>query len=718
MYMNSAGRQLTGIGELGVLDRVTVQGLFPELQPDLKEENQVERRQTHLRSMDGIMIPVSVNCVTYTEDLRYSRDSEPPKFTAIFARELREEMEDREKLQRNIEVAQAAADAKSDFLATMSHEMRTPLHGIVGSVELLQGSTMDAIQEYQVNNIHHCCNGLLTIINDCLDFAKIEAKKIEFDPVPFSVTDCVDSCLSMLSSEIRRRQQTVHYRVCPKSATEVEGDSARIRQIVLNLMSNAVKFNRDGAALEIGICASYTHPVSGCQGCSLHACPQNPAFNFCWFADLADGNIRNMTDKGPETCTKPVVFRFFVKDHGRGMTQQQLNTIFEPFVQARSEGSSQGHGLAASETGTGLGLSIANRLLGLMNGGCSVRSLIGVGSCFSIWIPVELAPQKQKPKEVAQSSVLLISDDEKCRLCTKSILEMCSGSVTVSDWPAEAEDSAPQKKEYSAIFLNVPPHRTISDATFDQLENRLIQPHGKICLMIAESNHDETWTRPSRSKVVSIFKPVDCGSLRSVIEHSVGVGADKRAKRGSPEPTQADVHILVVEDNATNRVVLYQMLQAIGINKEFIKQAEDGMEALEMCRKFPFDIVLMDIHMPRLSGWEAARRIRRNPTDYNVGYIVALTAASTLRDRDESLKCMDSFVTKPLKIATLISVLTEACSKIGIHRSFQRALRRTSIASVQPVVPSWRRALTLPHFVLILIAILFIGSRSTDFLFK
>lgn len=535
---------------------------------------------------------------------------------------------------------------------------------------------MDPFQEQQVNDIHNCCSALLTIINDCLDFAKIEAQKIELESVPFAVTDSVDSCLAVLSAEIRRRGQRVHYTVCNSVSSIVLGPAVRVKQIFLNILSNAVKFNRDGASLDIGVCAcAVSSLTAACEDTLCQNCPHGALFDDCLAPDLRSGYVRRTTERHPGDSNSPAVLRCYVKDHGRGMTPEQVRNIFEPFVQARSVGSSQGLGLHGSETGTGLGLSIVRRLLDFMQGGCVVRSIAGVGSCFSVWVPVDLPCQGSPLRAISSNSkALLLSDDSQCRHCTGSLLKQCAEIVAVDVWDSAYDMDSSTK--YSCVFLDVLPDSNLTDEYVDMIEKRLLCPGGKICLIVAESILEtKNFRTRSGSQVISVFRPSTCSALRSVVEHSLVVPASHRRKSDDHSRSQEQVTILVVEDNKTNRAVLMQMLLALGIPQGDILEAHDGLQALAAIKKTPVDIVLMDIHMPRMSGWEAARRIRQNPLDYDAACIIALTAASTLSDRDESLKCMDFFVTKPLGMNSLSSVLTEACNKIGIRRTFKRVSR-------------------------------------------
>jgi signal transduction histidine kinase len=492
LYMNDSGKRMTALSrEIEEGARLSVASFFPDIVHELADQpavGKVTNKETMLHSVKGEKIHVMACFTTYAGDSENS-DSPAPEFVAIFARELTSELQVRARLHQDVERAEAAASAKSDFLATMSHEIRTPLHGIVGSADLLQGSLLDSWQADKLANIQNCSSSLLNIINDILDYSKIDARKLELEKSNFSISDCMDSCISVVSANARRKQLDLRYIICHNSVKEVVADSAKIRQIILvrcsnlcsarrvlmtivvlkNLLGNAVKFAPNNSIIELGICACSTKN-DGKGYCRVGSCHRRWMFDSCWADDLVPGVPRGTAHRPQEVG--PLLLRFYVRDYGIGMNNKQQDNLFEPFNQARSVGSSKGHGLHSSDSGTGLGLSIVKRLLDFMNGGCYVRSVPGRGSCFSIWIPCE--PHDSQPDPIP-ARIALVSETAEDLFAIAEQIEFVSGSrveVFESVDSMVAHSLSPEYSDlYDTIFVEPCAHISCCD-TADRLKQQ------------------------------------------------------------------------------------------------------------------------------------------------------------------------------------------------------------------------------------------------------
>lgn len=256
--MNQAGKELIGIPQ-DTPSTSFVEDFFPRLQADLMNQTRTDdivHQETIIKTASGAEIPVMVSFLTYGEDLRTLPivGESPQQYVAVFARELRAEIEFREQLCQDRRRAEEAASAKSDFLATMSHEIRTPLHGIIGSADLLQCSELDSWQQDKIANIQNCSSALLTIINDILDYSKIDARKVELEKSTCLVSDCLDSCVSVVSAELRRKKLNLQYHICRNSIKEAIADASKVRQIILVCNPERTHFNSQSKLIPVHLC--------------------------------------------------------------------------------------------------------------------------------------------------------------------------------------------------------------------------------------------------------------------------------------------------------------------------------------------------------------------------------------------------------------------------------------------------------------------------------
>lgn len=499
------------------------------------------------------------------------------------------------------------------------------------------------------------------------------------DIQPFVLSDSVDSSIAVVAAETRRKSITLLFSISG-GPMEILGDKSRTRQIILNLLSNSTKFTPPFGVVQVDICVSAASSGPTDRGILDVAIPNS--------ASRSVG-----PPPGANCSTKSHIVWIAIKDSGCGMNESQLSSIFEPFVQARSVGSSRGEGgLHGAESGTGLGLSIVKKLLELLGGGCTVQSAEGVGTSFLVWFPANVSANQ--PLIQMEHSVAISMIDSRESLAVESLLRRMVSSTAVFPTSRELMESRLFKagKFSSALVDDID--------GFKQCQ-RERPPNTVICLVTGGPLTRERRISLEKEGIIAVSKPLCFDLLRSVLSRSRHNRAGKNYLVHSSSPANElentamvpKTQILVVDDNQTNLFVMSVMLQQLAQGDK-ITLARNGEEALQCLRTEPYDVVLMDIHMPRLSGWEAARQVRENPDRFQwCGKIVALTAANTLADRDKSLRYMDYFLAKPVMLQDLANLLTQCAHDLGIGRTFIRQKSKAdSVSAVSPGVVVRREA--------------------------
>lgn len=469
--------------------------------------------------------------------------------------------------------AEEGSAAKSEFVANMSHEMRTPLHGVIGMLQLAIDEEESPRRVRQLEMAKRSAESLLSTIDDILDFAKIEARRIELEPVYFSIRDMLTETLKPLGVTAATRGLVLAAGVSQEVPDTVWGDPIRLKQIIINLVGNAIKFTQAG---EIAI---------------------------------------RVAMNGERT-------RFEVRDTGIGIPEEQLERIFSPFAQA--DGSS-----SRRFGGTGLGLAIVARLVEAMGGSVNLESLPGEGSVFSFVVPlpfdrVGAAPLEQDwERLLAGRSILLVEPNETSRQLIAEILR--SRKMTVTEIASGAEP--PAGRYDCAITADGAVPMEPSIVITSPLEHIL----------------------DDRSRVV---RPVMERELLDTLGIALGLVRRPAVRIAAEPPRRYDaLRVLVAEDNMVNQEFAAEALRKLG---HAVVVASDGEEALAMMRAEIYDLVLMDVQMPKMSGLDVTRRYRETEPEAIHTPIVALTAHTTREDRERCIEAgMDAVLIKPIDLKQL-----------------------------------------------------------------
>ncbi len=583
---------------------------------------------------DGSRVPVV---------LGMTRLDEAEDLCLCFVLDATAQKETEEKLKDAKQAAEEASRAKSDFLANMSHELRTPLNGVIGMTELLAGTNLNRQQQDFVDACRNSGESLLGLINDILDFSKIEAGKLDLDLHQFDVEKLLMDTMSTMVWRAAEKDLELPCSIDPATRLILKGDSYRLRQVLVNLVGNAIKFTETG---EVSVRAEAT-----------------------------------------EQETEQITIRFTVSDTGIGISEDKMDRLFQSFTQVDAS-TTRNYG------GSGLGLVISRNLVELMGGSIGIESQAGAGSTFWFEIPFEIISPTSVALPIrstlAGKRALIVDDNQKCLQILHDFAKEWGLKTDLAVSVAEALSILERAHDNQEIIDLVLTDLELPDLSGRVLAHELKDADPKVILI---SRSPETHLNSSELQesgaAALLHKPLNRHKLYEVLCNLFQQESNPHRIQDLDTHQEPDAHaflsattVLLAEDNNINQMYVTELMKQFGC---LCHTAVNGLEAIEAVKQHNYDLVLMDCQMPELDGLEATRQIRElEQTGELEGHlhIVALTANAIKGDRERCLEAgMDDYISKPVQKAQLRKLLDQYHARKASHQHSISAKTETIVSS-------------------------------------